>query len=58
VVAVQDSMNEAAKEIPPILPHMLLKLCGKDFAEILQKQKEHFLKRWTEDEIDAIECEF
>ena len=26
-------MNEAANEIPPILPHMLLKLRGKDFAK-------------------------
>ena len=35
VVTEQDSMNEAANEIPPILQHMLLKLCGKDFAEVL-----------------------
>ena len=58
VVAEQDSMNEAANEIPPILLHMLLKLHGKDFAEVLQKQKECLLKRWTEVEIDAIEWEF
>ena len=58
MVAEQDSMNEAANEIPAILPHMLLKLCGKDFAEVLQKQKERLLKRWTEVEIDAIEREF
>ena len=51
-------MNEAANEIPPILPHLLLKLRGKDFAEVLQKQKERLLKRWTEVEIDAIEREF
>ena len=37
VVTEQDSMNEAANEIPPILPHMLLNLCGKNFAEVLQK---------------------
>jgi hypothetical protein len=58
VVAEQDSMNEAANEILSILPHMLLKLCGKDFAEVLQKQKECLLKRWTVVEIDAIEWEF
>ena len=58
VVAEQDSRNEAANEIPAILPHMLLKLCGKDFAEVLQKQKERLLKRWSEVEIDAIEREF
>ena len=33
-------MNEATNEIPPILPHMLLKLHGKEFAEVLQKQSE------------------
>ena len=44
VVAEQDSMNEAANKIPPILPHMLLKLCRKDFAEVLRKQKERLLK--------------
>ena len=35
VVAEQDSLNEAANEIPPILPQMLLKLHWKDFAEVL-----------------------
>ena len=45
VVAEQDSMNEAAKTIPQILPHVLLKLHGRDFAEVLQKQKERLLKR-------------
>ena len=35
MVAEQDSMKEAANEILPIVPHMLLKLCGKDFAEVL-----------------------
>jgi hypothetical protein len=58
VVAEQDSMNEATNEIPPILPHMLLKLHGKDFAEVLQKQKERLLKRLTEVEMDAIGHEF
>ena len=57
-VAEEDSMNAAANEIPQILPHMLRKLHGKDFAEVLQKQKECLLKRWTEVEIDAIEWEF
>ena len=47
-------MNEAANEVPPILPHMLLKLRGKDFAKVLQKQKECLLKRWTEVESDAV----
>ena len=37
---------------------MLLKLHGKEFAEVLQKQKERLLKRWTEVEIDDIEWEF
>ena len=46
-----------SNEILPILPHMLLKLRGKDFAEVLWKQKEHLLKRWTEVKIDAIEWE-
>ena len=58
MVAERDSMNEAANQIPPILPHMLLMLHGKDFAEVLQKQKECLLKRWTKVETDAIECEF
>ena len=55
VVAEQDSMNDAANEILPISSHMLLKICGKNFAEVLQKQKDWVLKRWTEVEIDAIE---
>ena len=58
MVAEWDSMNEAANELLPILPHMLLKLHGKEFAEVLRKQKENLLKWWTEDEIDAIEWEF
>ena len=58
VVAGQDSMKEAANEILPIVPHMLLKLRGRDSAEVLRKQKEYLLKRWTDVEIDAIEWEF
>ena len=54
VVTEQDSMNEAANEIPPILQHMLLKLCGKNFAKVLRKQKECLLRRWTDIEINAI----
>ena len=37
---------------------MLLKLRGKDLAEVLRKQEERLLKRWTECEIDATEWEF
>ena len=40
VVAEQYSMNEAANDILPIVPYMLLKLCGKDFAEVMKKQIE------------------
>ena len=58
VVAKQDSINEAAYEILPILPHMLLKLHGKDLTEVFQKQKEHLLKKWTEVEIEAVEQDF
>jgi hypothetical protein len=37
----RDSSNEATEEnLPPVLPHELVKLCGAEFAAIIRKQQE------------------
>ena len=36
VTAERDSVNEATEEnLPPVLPHELVKLCGAEFAAII-----------------------
>ena len=59
VTAEQDSSNSATDEIPPVLPHMLVKMHGRDFARIIWEQRSHLLLGpWTETTIEQIEHEF
>jgi hypothetical protein len=58
VVAERDSSNEAAEEIPPVLPHMLVKLRGGNFSQVLRIQRNRLLKKWSQVEINDIELEF
>lgn len=59
VVAERDSSNEsAADEIPPVLPHLLVKLRGRDFSQVLRIQRNRLLKTWSQVEINDIELEF
>jgi hypothetical protein len=57
IVAEQNSMNEAAEKVPPVLPHQLVTLKGREFPSILQNQRSHLSERWINVQIDAIELD-
>ena len=59
VTAERDSSNEATEEdLPPVLPHELVKLRGAKFAAIIRKQQER-LQEWVlAVEANKIEQEF
>jgi hypothetical protein len=39
IVAERDSANHAAESMPPVLPHQLVKLRGREFANNILQQK-------------------
>jgi hypothetical protein len=40
IVAERDSVNHAAESMPPALPHQLVKLRGREFADSILQQKD------------------
>jgi hypothetical protein len=42
IVAGRDSVNHAAISMPPVLPHQLVKLRGREFADTILQQKNRF----------------
>ena len=58
IVAKHDSRNDAADYMPPVLPHQLVKLQGRDFAGIVQLQFERLKVCWSENNIKLIEQDF
>ena len=59
VVAERSSVNDAAEEnLPPVLPHELVKLRGSQFSNIIRQQKDRLKTRLSEIEIDRLEQEF
>ncbi|CAK9209291.1 unnamed protein product [Sphagnum troendelagicum] len=58
IVAERDSSNEAATEMPPVLPHQLVMLRGREFSEILKVQTPRLRTTCSITEIDIIEQEF
>jgi hypothetical protein len=40
IVAERDSVNDAAESMPPVLPPQLVKLRGREFANIILQQKD------------------
>lgn len=57
IVAERDSQNDAADAIPPVLPHQLVKLRGREFADIVRLQTERLSSRCSPHEIELIEQE-
>jgi hypothetical protein len=52
VTAERDSSNEATEEnLPPVLLHELVKLCGAVFAAFIQKQQE-----WLQEQVLMVEA--
>lgn len=58
VQAERDSTNAPANDLPPVLPHQLIKLRGREFSQIILKHLEHLKAFWMDDDIDRIEREF
>jgi hypothetical protein len=58
IVAERDSSNEAATEMPLVLPHQLVMLRGREFSEILKVQTPRLRTTCSITEIDIIEQEF
>ena len=57
-MAERDSRNDAADSMPPVLPHQLVKLRGRELAEIIRKQRDRLAVRWSLQNIERIEQDF
>jgi 7,8-dihydro-6-hydroxymethylpterin-pyrophosphokinase len=55
IVAERDSVNDAAKSMPPVLPHELVKLRGREFANIIVQQKDRLSVRCSLQKLEHIE---
>ena len=58
IVCERDSRNDAADFMPPVLPHQLVKLRGREFADVVRLQFDRLSARWSPQHIDIIELEF
>ncbi|CAI5717463.1 unnamed protein product [Hyaloperonospora brassicae] len=63
VVAERNSLNGVSSDVlPPVLPHELVTLNGRDFTAIVRAQRERLAARWVpisaEATMDYIETEF
>jgi hypothetical protein len=58
IVAERASMNHAAESMPPVLPHQLVKLCGREFADIIPQQKDGLSVRWSLQKMEHNERDF
>ena len=57
VVAERDANNNIADELPPVMPHELVKLRGRDMAAIIVVQRERLQETFTAQRIDTIETD-
>ena len=58
IVAERDSRNEQGQSLPPVMPHRLRHVRGREFSDIVRQQLERLRSRWTANDIDQIELEF
>jgi hypothetical protein len=54
IVAERDSRNDAADFMPPVLPHQLVKIRGRGFADIIRLQTERLSNFWSPQDIELI----
>ena len=55
IQAERDRTNKATDDLPPVLPHQLVKVRGKEFVNILSNHRKHLEQFWDEITIDKIE---
>ncbi|CAH0488589.1 unnamed protein product [Peronospora farinosa] len=53
-----DSRNDAPASMPPVLPHQLVRLRGRELTDIIRKQKDHVSSRSPLQNEELIEREF
>ena len=58
IVAERDSRSDAADAMPPVLPHLLVKLRGREFANVIRRQRCRLSMRWNMHDIERIEQDF
>ena len=58
IVVECDSRKDAADFMPPVLSHQLVQLRGRDFTDIIRKQKNRMSARWSQQSIELIEQAF
>jgi len=55
IQAERNSVNKSADNLPPVLPHQLVKIYGRDFTKIVSDHRNHLKQFWTEELIDKLE---
>ena len=54
----RDSSNNPTDSMPPVLPHQLVKIRGREFSNFVRLQMDRLLARWTPQKIELIEQNF
>ena len=55
IQAERNSANKPADNLPPVLPHQLVKIYGRDFTKIVSDHRNRLKQFWTEELIDKLE---
>ena len=55
IQAERDSVNLASENLPPTLPHELIKLPTCEFTSIIFNHVDHLKQFWSEEMIDKLE---
>jgi hypothetical protein len=58
IIAERDSVNDAAESMPPVLPHQLVTLRGREFANIILQQKDRLSVVCSLQKMEHIERNF
>ena len=58
IQAERDNRNQAGEDLPPVLPHELIKLRGKEFIDIVSRHRPHLQHHWEPESLDKLEREF
>jgi hypothetical protein len=54
IKAERDSINQPTEDLPPVLPHQLVKLHGREFTSIISPHLNHLREFWTDEDINNL----
>jgi len=57
IQAERDSTNLSTNDLPPVLPHELVKIPGREFTKIVSMHINHLKQVWSEELIDRLELQ-